>query len=312
MKKRILQNGRLLPSLEETLDRDFDVHPLWKESDPHAFLSRHGGEFIGLVTSAAVGANAAMMRTMPSLKIISSFGVGLDKIDLDAAKSLGIRVSNTPDVLNDCVADMAMALLLDVARGVSSADRFVRRGDWLRGKYRMATQVTGKKLGIVGLGRIGQAVAKRAGGFDMEVRYMNRRPVPGIPYPFVPSVTELAQWADFLVLTVAGGAGTTHLISKEVLKALGPEGFLINVARGTVVDEDALVSALSEGAIAGAGLDVFADEPNVPAALFDLDNVVLLPHIASATNETRKAMADLVLKNMQQYFTDGQLVTPVV
>ncbi|SNS51516.1 Lactate dehydrogenase [Noviherbaspirillum humi] len=311
MNKTILQHGRLLPSLEAALAGEFDIHPLWAESDPQAFLARHGGRFAGLVTSAQVGADAALMRALPSLKVISSFGVGFDKIDVDAARSLGIRVSNTPDVLNDCVADLTLGLIIDAARGLSAADRFVRRGEWQQGRFRLATRVTGKRLGIVGLGRIGRAVAKRAAGFDMEIRYTNSRPAENAPHEFMPALRDLAAWADFLVVTVAGGAGTHKLISADILSALGSKGFLINVSRGTVVDEEALVRALATGGIAGAGLDVFVDEPNVPPALLELDNVVLLPHIASGTHETRQAMADLVLQNLRGYFNEGALVTPV-
>lgn len=312
MNKTILQHGRLLSSLEATLASEFDIHPLWAESDPQSFLARHGERFAGLVTSAQVGADASLMRALPALKVITSFGVGFDKIDIDAARNLGIGVSNTPDVLNNCVADLTFGLIIDAARGLSAADRFVRRGEWQQGRFRLATQVTGKRLGIVGLGRIGRAVAKRAAGFDMHIRYTNSRPAENAPYEFVPALRDLAAWADFLVVTVAGGAGTRNLISADILSALGSKGFLINVSRGTVVDEEALVKVLANGEIAGAGLDVFVDEPNVPPALLELDNVVLLPHIASGTHETRQAMADLVLQNLRSYFDEGRLVTPVV
>jgi len=311
MKKSILQNGRLLPALEASLAEEFDVHGLWNEQDPHTFLQRHGAAFSGLVTSAPVGANAELIHALPKLEVISSFGVGFDKIDLDAAKRRGIRVSYTPDVLNECVADLAFGLLIDVARGISAADRYVRRGDWLNGRFPVMSRVSGKRLGIVGLGRIGQAIVKRAGGFDMEVAYMNRKPAPA-PYRFEPSLAALAEWADFLVVAVAGGESTKGLISREILAALGPSGFLINVSRGTVVDEGALVDALRGRAIAGAGLDVFENEPHVPAALLGLDNVVVLPHIASGTAETRGAMADLVLANLRSYFSTGELITPLI
>jgi hydroxypyruvate reductase len=309
-KPRLLQHGRLLPTLEGELAATYDVHPLWAEADAFDFLARRGGEFVGLVTSAAVGADAALIGALPALRVIASFGVGLDQIDLQAAARRELAVSYTPDVLNDCVADTALALLLDVARGVSAADRFVRRGGWTSSRYPLATSVTGKRIGIVGLGRIGRAIAKRAGGFDMDVRYMNRTPAPGVAYTFEPSLVELARWADFLVIAAAGGAATRHLVSAEVLKALGPQGFLINIARGTVVDEAALVDALVHRRIAGAGLDVFEREPHVPQQLLALDNVVLLPHVASATRETRQAMADLVRDNLHSYFTEGRLLTP--
>ena len=305
MKQRVLQNGRLLASLEATLAQRYDIHPLWSEADPQGYLAGHGAEFTGYVCSARQGADAAMMAALPNLRVISSFGVGLDAVDLDAARARGIAVGYTPDVLNDCVADTAMLLLLDVARGGSASDRFVRRGDWLKGAFPLTTSVSHKRLGIVGLGRIGRAIGRRAAGFDLEIRYHNRRPLADVPYGYVPSLLELARWADFLIVSSAGGAQTRGLVSAEVLAALGPEGFLVNISRGTVVDEQALVQALAEKRIAGAGLDVYEDEPNVPPALLALDNVVLLPHVASATRETRQAMADLVLDNLASFFASG-------
>ena len=311
-KPRILQNGRLLPALEARLAEAFDLHPLWQEPDPAAFLAAHGRGFAGLVTSAPVGADAALIEALPELRVISSFGVGFDRIDVEAARRRGIAVGYTPDVLNDCVADLAMGLLIDAARGLSAADRFVRRGEWtLQNRFPLATRVSGKRLGIVGLGRIGRAIARRAAGFDMELAYANRRPVADVSHRFEPSLVELARWADFLVLAVAGGAGTRHLVNAEVLEALGPRGFLVNVARGTVVDEAALVDALANRRIAGAGLDVFEHEPAVPQALLALDNVVLLPHVASGTHETREAMAQRVLDNLQAFFAHGRLLAAV-
>jgi hydroxypyruvate reductase len=312
MKPRVLQKGRLLPAMEKVLKEEFGAHMLANEPDADAFLKQHGGEFTALVTSARFGADDAMMAAMPALKVISSFGVGYDTIDIDAATRRGIAVSNTPDVLNDCVADIAFGLLIDVARGLSSSDRFVRRGEWLKGAYPLQTRVSGKRLGIVGLGRIGSVIAKRASGFEMEVRYRNRRPVTGSPYVYEKTLAGLAEWADFLMVASAGGADTKHLISAEVLDALGPHGFLINISRGTVIDEAALVDALANKRIAGAGLDVFEHEPKVPEALFALDNVVLLPHVASGTHETRQAMADLTLANLREFLASGRLLTPIV
>jgi len=313
LKYRILQAGRLLPSLEARLAAEFDTHLLASEADPQAFLAAHGGEFEGFVTSAGVGFNAATLERMPKLRVISSFGVGLDKLDLAAARARGIAVGYTPDVLNDCVADLAMVLMLDVARRVSEADRYVRRGGWTTpgvASFPLARKVSGAKLGIVGLGRIGQTIAKRAGGFEMDIRYHSRRAVEGAPWRHEPSLIDLARWCDFLVVITAGGAGTKHLINAEVLDALGPRGFIVNVARGSVIDEAALVRALVDRRIAGAGLDVFENEPQVPTELFALDNVVLLPHIASGTQETRQAMADRTFDNLQGFLRDGRMVSP--
>jgi len=308
-KTRVLQHGRLLPALEARLAATHDVHPLWEEADPKAFLAAHGGEFTALVTSARFGADAAMIAALPALRVISSFGVGLDAIDLDAARARGIAVGYTPDVLNDCVADTAFALVMDVARRITESDRFVRRGDWQRGQFPLATRVSGKKLGILGMGRIGRVIARRASGFDMEVRYHNRRRLDDVDYGYAETLEELAGWADFLVIASAGGAETRGLVSRGILDALGPQGYLVNISRGTVVDEQALVEALRDKRIAGAGLDVFEDEPNVPEALLALDNVVLLPHLASNTHETRAAMAQRVEDNLAAFLAGRPMIS---
>lgn len=313
----VLQTLKLMPTLEARLAAAFDVHRLPDEADRQAFLAAQGGRFAGLVTSAGVGADAALMDALPNLRVISSFGVGLDRIDLDAAAQRGIAVGYTPDVLNDCVADLAFGLMLDVARGMSAADRYVRRGAWAgagtpsSAPFPLGRKVSGARLGIVGLGRIGRTIARRAVGFEMELRYHSRRTVADAPWSHEPSLPALAEWADFLVVIVAGGAQTRHLVDERVLDALGPRGFLVNVARGSVVDEAALVRALVDKRIAGAGLDVFAHEPQVPPELMALDNVVLLPHIASGTIETRQAMADRVFDNLSHFFAEGRLLSPV-
>lgn len=297
--------------MEDRLVEQFDVHRLPIEADVGAFLAQHGDEFVAVVTNGAVGVDAALIDALPSLRLIASRGVGFDRIDLAAARQRNVAVSNTPGVLNDCVADLAIGALLAVARKVCSADRFVRRGDWLNGRFPMSTRVSGKRLGILGLGRIGRTVARRASGFDMAIRYHNRQPAADVVYGYEASVVELARWADFLVITAAGGSATHHLVSAEVIDALGEQGFLVNVSRGTVVDQQALVCALSNRRLGGAALDVYDDEPNVPPELLALDNVVLLPHIASSTNETFAEMEELVLANMRQFFSNGSLLTPL-
>jgi lactate dehydrogenase-like 2-hydroxyacid dehydrogenase len=309
MKTRLLNAGRLPPALVERLAQAYDLATLPPPAERAAFLAAHGSEFTALVTSAAVGADAALIGALPHLKVISSFGVGLDKIDVEGAQARGIPVGYTPDVLNDCVADLAFGLVIDAARGMSAADRFVRRGDWIRGQFPLARKVSGAKLGIVGMGRIGRAIAERSTGFSMDVRYHTRRVVPDVQWQHEPSLLELARWCDFLVVITAGGPATRHLVDAAVLDALGRDGFLVNVARGSVIDEAALISALSEKRIAGAGLDVYEDEPNVPPALLALDNVTLMPHIASSTRETRQAMADRVFDNLHSFFAEGRLVS---
>jgi len=307
----LLQALSLLPSLEKQLAETYTAHrlpPAGPERD--AFLAARGAEFDGLVTSAAGGATAALIDALPRIKVISSFGVGLDQIDLQAASRRGIPVGYTPDVLNDCVADLAFGLVLATGRRIPEGDRFVRAGRWEQkpaAPFPLGRKVSGAKLGIVGLGRIGRTIAKRASGFEMDVRYHGRKPVEGVSWTFEPQLLELARWADFLVVITAGGAQTRHLIDAKVLDALGPKGFLVNVSRGTVVDEAALVKALQEKRIGGAGLDVFEREPQVPHELFTLDNVVMVPHIASATVQTREAMAQRVMDNLAAFFAGRPL-----
>jgi hydroxypyruvate reductase len=309
--RRVLQIGPVSVRLDAGMAEQYSAHPLWNEADPHAFLAKNGPEFDVAVTSARHGFTAGLMDRLPSLKAICSQGVGYDSIDVEAARARGILVSNTPDVLNDCVADLTLGLMIAVARRMAEGERLVRSGRWPEGELGLGTQVSHKRLGIVGLGRIGKAVARRCIGFGMEVRYHNRKPAEGAAFAYEPTLEGLARWADFLVLTCAGGPATRNLISEAELKALGPEGILINVSRGSVVDEPALIAALQNGVIAGAGLDVYASEPDVPKALIELPNTVLIPHIGSATVETRRAMEDLLFRNVAEFLHAGRLVTPV-
>jgi lactate dehydrogenase-like 2-hydroxyacid dehydrogenase len=306
----ILQLGPLTDRFNRGLAAEHEVLHLWQQ-DTEALLDQHAQRIDIVVTSARFGCTATLIERLPNLRAIVSFGVGYDSIDVAAAKARGIPVSNTPDVLNDCVADLAFGLIIDCARQMSRADRFVRAGEWPSGGLPLAARVSGKKLGIVGLGRIGEEVAKRSSGFDMQVRYHNRRPVPGSQYGYETTLIDLARWSDFLVLTCPGGESTRNLINREVIDALGPKGSLINVARGSVVDEAALVEALVEGRLGGAGLDVYANEPVVPEALLNLPNVVLLPHIGSATEETRLAMEELLFANLRAFLERGEMLTAV-
>ena len=306
----ILQLGPLTERFNRGLAAEHEVLRIW-EQDADILLDQHAQRIEIVVTSARFGCTAELIERLPNLRAIISSGVGYDSIAVAAARARGIPVSNTPDVLNDCVADLAFGLVIDCARQISRADRFVRNGEWPSGGMPLSSKVYGKRLGIVGLGRIGEAVAKRSSGFDMAVRYLNRRPVQGSAYCYESSLVELAQWSDFLVLTCPGGESTRNLINREVLDALGSKGVLINVSRGSVVDEPALVDALLDGRLGGAGLDVYAQEPNVPHALLDLPNVVLLPHIASGTEETRLAMEELLLANLRAFLERGEVLTAV-
>lgn len=298
--------GTLRAELVARLEQDYGARELERLDATEAAAARVA------VTSGVWGVRAEHLDRLPALEAIVSFGVGYDTTDVDEATRRGIVVSNTPDVLTDCVADAAVGLLIDTMRGLSAADRFVRRGEWAAGRTpALARRVTGARVGIVGLGRIGLAIARRLEGFGTTISYHNRRPRTDVSYAYAADVVSLAAGSDVLVLAAAGGPGSRHLVDADVLDALGPNGFLVNVARGSVVDERALVAALQEGRIAGAGLDVFGDEPRVPEALLGRDDVVLLPHVGSATVETRRAMTELTLANVASYLDEGRLLTPV-
>ena len=306
----VLQVGPLKPSLAQTLQDDYAAYVL--PDDPADFLSEHGDEITAVVTSGRTGVDAELMAALPNLGAVVNFGVGYDTTDVDAAAARGVLVSNTPDVLTDCVADTAVGLVIDVMRQFSAADRYVRAGRWPKdGNYPLTRQVSNKRVGIIGLGRIGGAIAKRLSAFGCVICYHNRHAVDGSQYTYVGSPVELARGVDVLIVAAAGGAGTQGLVSHEVIEALGSDGYLVNIARGSVVDEAAMVDALAGGRLAGAGLDVFADEPNVPDTLLAMDNVVVLPHVASGTVETRAAMEELTLRNLDSFLKSGELVTPV-
>ena len=308
---KVLQIGALSERFNRTLAQRYDVTALWQQADPQTFLREHGADFELLASSARFGCSAEQLACLPNLRAICSFGVGYDPYPLELLRERGIAISTTPEVLNDCVADLAMGLMIDTARQLAACDRFVREGLWLSGSYPLTRKVSGKKLGIVGFGRIGQAIARRAEGFAMPVRYHKRQQDPSSAYGYEANLLELARWADFLVLACPGGAATHHLINAQVLAALGAQGILVNVARGSVVDQSALVTALLNGTLGGAGLDVFEGEPKVPQALFALPNVVLLPHVGSGTVETRLQMEELVFANLQAFIDKGELLTPL-
>lgn len=311
MKEKIVMLDQLQPQFEKKLAQEFDVVFLREQPDPEKYLRENGSLFTGLVTNARIGVNADIVDQLPNLKVVSSLGVGFDQLDENALRPRYIQVGYTPDVLNDCVADTAMGLLLDCSRQLSAADRFVRAGKWPQGAYPVQRQVTGKRLGILGLGRIGMAIADRASAFKMQIAYHNRNPRQGCDFTYMDSLASLAQWSDYLIVAVTGGGATEGLVNAKVLEALGETGYIINISRGSVIDELALLQALKENRIAGAGLDVYVNEPHVPAGFMDLDNVVLLPHVGSATYETRQAMADLVLQNLRSFYQNGQVQTPV-
>ncbi len=260
---------------------------------------------------AAAPISAALIAALPKLRLIAAYGVGVDKIDVAAARARGIAVTNTPGPTDGCVADLAWALLLAAARGVAAGDRFVRTGKWRESLFPLLPRLHHRRMGILGLGRIGREIARRAIGFDMQVSYHGRRPAPDVPYVYRASVRALAEEAEVLMVACPGGESTRNLVDASVLRALGPRGILVNIARGSIVDEDALIAALETGGIAAAGLDVFAHEPEVPARLTALDNVVLTPHRAGGTIETWQECADMVVANLRAFYAGERLLTPV-
>jgi lactate dehydrogenase-like 2-hydroxyacid dehydrogenase len=309
----VLAVAKLSPLLTPQLQAAFTFHDRLHETDPAAF-SAIAPQIQAIAASGDSKVPAELIARLPALKIISVMGVGYDGVDVAAAKARGAVVTHTPDVLNDDVADLAIGLMLCAARQLPAADRHVREGLWPAGAMPLARKMSGGRLGIVGMGRIGQAIAQRALAFGMRIGYTSRNPRPGVAYRYLPSAVALAAESDFLVLITPGGAGTLKLVNADVLAALGKgsgQGILINVARGSVVDEAALIDALERGVIAGAGLDVFENEPQVPERLRQLPQVVLTPHIGSATSATRQAMADLALNNLKAHFAGQPPLTPV-
>jgi|APLow6443716910_1056828.scaffolds.fasta_scaffold35561_2 lactate dehydrogenase-like 2-hydroxyacid dehydrogenase len=311
MSSEILITASLPPFLRDPLRASYRCHDLVHAADPAALLAAEGPRVRGLVQSGGTVTPTTLLDELPNLGIISVFGVGYDGVPVDYCRQRGIMVAHTPDVLTDDVADVATALVLMTARGFVAADRFVRSGQWLSGAPPLTTCLGGKKAGVLGLGRIGRAIARRLEAMGMSIAYTTRTPQPDVPWRHVPDLRALAAEVDFLIVACPGGPATSKLVDANVLAALGPKGTLVNIARGSIVDEPALVAALQAGTIRGAGLDVFAAEPNVPAALLALDNVVLLPHVGSATRETRQAMADLCRANLDAWFAGKPVPVPI-
>jgi lactate dehydrogenase-like 2-hydroxyacid dehydrogenase len=312
MKNQVIVTTKIYAPTQARLDQEFTCHKLHEAPERAAFLKQHAPNVRALATFGPAGADAKLMDALPKLEIISNFGVGVDAIDLDAAKQRKIIVTNTPDVLNDCVADTAMALTVNVMRRFPQAEVYLRAGSWAaKGAYPLTTSLGGKTMGILGLGRIGEAIARRAQAFGMRIRYHNRNK-KDVAYPYDADPVALATNSDVLMVVTPGGAATDKLVNAKVLDALGPEGYLVNIARGSVVDEPVLLKYLQEKRIAGAGLDVFADEPRVPPEFFKLENAVLLPHVGSATVETRTAMGNLQVDNLVAHFAGKPVLTRVV
>jgi lactate dehydrogenase-like 2-hydroxyacid dehydrogenase len=311
-KPDVLMVGRY-PEWEMPLfERDYVVHKLWLASDRARFLNEVGPLIRAIATNGVLGAGAELIDACPKLEIIACFGVGFDAIDLDRARPRGVRVTNTPDVLTEDVADMAFALILASLRRIIEGEAFVRSGAWVKGALPLGKSLNGKALGLIGLGRIGRAVARRAPAFGMSVAYCDLAKDPDAPHAYYPDPVSLAQASDVLVAATAGGAATRNLVNGAVFEALGPEGLFVNVSRGTVVDEAALIAALEQKRIGAAALDVFWNEPNVDPRLLGFANVIVQPHHASGTIEARNAMGKLVRDNLAAHFAGRPLPTPVI
>jgi len=313
MKRALLVMGnQILPNEMAELEKHFDVIHLWKEKGPETVLQERRNDIVAIASAYYMPVSKTLIEALPNLEIISQFAVGTDNIDLAAAKARGIAVTNTPDVLTDDTADIALSLLLALSRRICESDMFVRVDKWrLNSAMPLGRTLKGKTAGIVGMGRIGQAIAKRCEAFGLKIVYNGKRKKEGVTYRFEPDLQKMAEESDYLILSCPGGAETRHMVHAPILEALGPEGYLINVSRGSVVHEEDLVNALVEKKIAGAGLDVYAIEPNVPEPLIKMDNVVLLPHVGSATIETRGIMGGLVVSNLLAHFRGDPLLTPV-
>ena len=312
MRPTVLVLSPVMPSIATVLEERYDCVPWPHDAGAQeALIGERGDAIQAVVTSGHTGISTALARRLPRMKLVAINGVGYDQVDTDAMLSLGIRVTNTPDVLTADVADTAIGLMINAMRQLPAAERHVREGHWPRGASPLARTASGRRYGILGLGRIGIAIAERLAGFGGSIGYTSRTP-KSVPYRFFTDLHALAEESDVLFVANAATAATRHMVDRKVLDALGAEGVLVNVARGAIVDEDALVEALVEKRILSAGLDVFANEPHVPAALLALENVALAPHVGSATHETRNAMGQLMLDNIEAHFAGRPLPTAVV
>lgn len=308
----ILMPAPMHPGVAASLDPRFTLHRLWEHDDPDGFLATVAPRIRGIAASTLAGRiDARWFDRLPALEIVANFGVGYDNIDVAAAAARGVMVTNTPGVLDEEVADLTIGLLLATIRRLPQADRYVRDGHWPTAPFPLSPTLRGRRVGVLGLGAIGKAIARRLDGFGVAIAYHGRAAQPDVAYAYHPTPEALAAASDVLIIVVPGGAATRHLVDRRVLAALGADGVLINVARGSVVDQAALIAALEAGTILGAGLDVYADEPHVPDALLDLPNVVLLPHIGSASDRTRSAMGAMVADNLNSWFDSGRPVSPV-
>jgi hydroxypyruvate reductase len=308
MQPDILVTAPLPPFLYEPLKADYRCHDYYQSSHKPGLLAAEGARIRGLVQGGGTMTPTELLDRLPKLEIISVFGVGYDGVPVAYCKQRGLKVTNTPDVLTDDVADVALGLILMTGRGFVRLNRFVQAGEWEKRAPELNTKLGGRKVGVLGLGRIGKAIAQRVAAMGMKVAYTGRKP-QDVPYEYVPDLKTLAAAVDFLVVACPGGPATKNIVDAGVLAALGKKGTLVNIARGSIVDEPALVTALKAGTIKGAGLDVFADEPHIPAELLAMDNVVLLPHVGSATRETRQAMGDLCKANLDAYFAGKGVLT---
>lgn len=310
MEKIVLIN-QMQPSVMDALDEHFSIQRYWEADDKAGFLAQNSTTRF-LATNGHDVCPAKIMDALPQLEIISCYGVGTDAIDLHAAKTRGIRVTNTPDVLSDAVAELALGMMLALCRRIVDADRFVRDGKWLTDGYSLTGELAGATVGILGLGRIGKEIARRAQAFKMQVVYHGRTQQRFEPFPYYENLEEMARNVDWLVTVVPGGASTTKLVNRAVLKALGPKGAVVNLGRGSLIDEAAMIEMLKSGELGGAALDVFEQEPKMSNALWAMPNVVLSPHQGSATEKTRWSMGDLVVRNLLAHQNGMPVFTPVV